>query len=94
MDLKNNTKAVKRSASIIKSYKDIFLSPVGQKVLMDLIRKHDVLEPYLDEDPLMLAQQSGARAVVLGIIKMLSQNEIKMIEDYHKYLETENNGEE
>lgn len=89
MRQENNQKQVKKSAATIKNYKDTFSSPMGKKVLLDLIRKHDVLEPYLDEDPLMLAQQNGARAVVLGILKMMRQDEGKLIADYDKYLAEE-----
>lgn len=89
---KNNQKTqVKKQAATIKNYKDTFSSVHGKKVLLDLIRKHDVLEPYLEEDQLMMAQQSGARAVVLAILKMIRQDEHKLIADYEKYLAEEQN---
>lgn len=89
MRKENNQRQVKKSAATIKNYKDAFSSVPGKKVLLDLIRKHEVLEPYLDEDPLMLAQQNGARAVVLGILKMMRQDENKLLADYDKYLAEE-----
>lgn len=72
----------KRKLATIKDYKDLFQSPLGKKVLLDLCSVHNVFEPMLDENPTVMAQLIGEKNAVLRILKVLRTDMTKLNEEY------------
>ena len=52
-------------------YKAIFGSPVGQKVLTDILMKANVFSPIQPTEPLVAARMEGARHLALHIASFI-----------------------
>lgn len=72
----------KRNLATISNYKDLFTSPLGKKVLLDLCREHRVFDYYPDVDPHSLAMLQGERNVINRILAMLRINVTELNEQY------------
>jgi hypothetical protein len=65
--------AVKKS-DLVSSYKRLFKSPDGERVLNDLMRQYHVLQPTFSRgiDPDEVLVREGQRSVILSILRTLS----------------------
>jgi hypothetical protein len=52
-------------------YKIVFGTPVGNKVLTDILTKANVFTPIADPDPVSAARMEGARHLALHIASFL-----------------------
>ena len=55
----------------ITDYGATFSGDHGERVLNDLIFRHDILESAFSSDPLAMAYKEGQRDVVLGILQFM-----------------------
>lgn len=60
-----------KQKSIVQAYKNIFESPEGQVVLLDLMRTHNVMNTTIGEDSHKTYFKEGERNVVLRIMTIL-----------------------
>ncbi len=72
---------VDKKTKSISDYKELFGTDIGQKVLMDLMKNHGVLQSlHCPGDPYSTAFNDGARSVVLRIMKRSKIDTKKMME--------------
>ena len=70
---------VKARLKKIKAYQDVFNSPLGSKVLHDMMRAHGLLSAH-PVNPQEMALKEGERLVVLRILSFLKINPQELIE--------------
>lgn len=73
--------ALKRYHAQVVEYKKTFCDEVGEKVLMDLMRAHGMLDSHFnvnDSDPYVLAFKEGQRNVVLRILAIIKYDTKKL----------------
>lgn len=58
-------------AELVRSYKAVFSTDQGKKVLYDLMKTFHVLHSTMDANPQELAYNEGARSVVLRILRTI-----------------------
>ena len=77
----------KKKVSLVNDYKNIFSTPHGNRVLMDLCHHHHIFSStFKGEKPLELAFSEGEREVVLRILSFLNMDTIKLIKEYETHL--------
>lgn len=85
-DEKLKDKARKR-VSIVASYKELFSTPLGKKVLHDMINAHRMIRSTFSKDPMEMALREGERNVILRILTKMGTdpNELlKRIDEIEK----------
>lgn len=87
----------KKKISLINDYKNIFSTPHGHRVLMDLCHHcHIFSSTFKGEKPLELAFAEGERETVLRILSFLNLDTLKLIKEYETHLkniQVQNEGE-
>jgi hypothetical protein len=63
-------------------YKIVFGSPVGEKVLTDILVKAHVFKPVIPTDPIEAARIEGARALALHIASFKKFDAARFIENW------------
>jgi hypothetical protein len=58
-------------ASILGAYQEVFRSPLGRKVLLDLMKSNHCLDTVFDQNPHVMAFMEGQRSVILRIFATL-----------------------
>jgi hypothetical protein len=56
---------------LVKAYRELFHSKVGEEVLHDLCKSCHVYTSTMDSNPQEMAYKEGARSVVLRILKTI-----------------------
>lgn len=85
-------KTQKRKLVTVAMYKQLFNSPEGKVVLLDLMRVHYMITSTFDSDPALAAMREGERNVVLRILAMMKVDTaelFKQIEEAEKELNEE-----
>lgn len=62
----------------VKNYKKVFGSETGKKVLWDLLKACGFMSDGFDENPNVTSYNSGARSMVLRILKIVEMNESEL----------------
>lgn len=75
----------KRRVATIQNYKDLFNTPIGKKVLLDLCRTHGLLDYSLPESEIDLFHKTGEQAVVKRILAMLRVDMDELNKEYLEY---------
>lgn len=73
--------ALKRYHAQVIEYKKTFTDEVGQKVLLDLMKAHGMLDCHFnvnDSDPYVLAFKEGQRNVILRILSIIKYDTKKL----------------
>lgn len=68
-----------RRRAKIKGYQDLFNTPLGSKVLGDMMNAHGFKSPH-PADPIQMAMKEGERLVVLRILTFLQINPTELRE--------------
>ncbi len=71
MEKSEKDKARKR-ISIVASYREVFNSPLGKRILYDLVQNHYLMSSTFSKDPMEMALREGERNCVLRILKMMN----------------------
>ena len=79
-------KRLKKQREMVSTYKRLFTSEDGQKVLADLMQVCGMQQSSFSTDPLEMAYHEGERAVVLRILKTINVTE-KQLQNWFKQLE-------
>lgn len=74
----NEKKRGEDRAKMIKTYHEVFNTPGGSAVLLDLMDKHGVLNAH-PVDPHMMAIKEGERGVILRILATLQTNPVELL---------------
>ena len=61
-------------------YQEVFNSPGGRRVLVDLMKRFHVLQPSYDRNPHETAFREGERNAVLYILTVLNINEDSLLQ--------------
>lgn len=78
-DKEAQVRAAKRQLATVSDYKQLFRSPIGQKVLLDLVATHNVMAPIFNKDHSEMAFAEGERNVILRILNYLGTNVTEML---------------
>ena len=65
-------KIEKKYIGIVKAYRNVFMSPEGEKVLQDLMKVHHVKSSSFDPNPQVAAFKEGERNVILRILTRMN----------------------
>lgn len=68
------TESAKRSLANLRDYQAVFLTPEGEKVLKDLMKRFGMLNSTAHDNPYTTYYCEGQRAVILHIIEKLKMN--------------------
>ena len=71
-------------------YKVVFGSPIGQKVLTDILMKANVFSPITSTDPIACAQMEGARHLALHIASFIRFNSDQFVKSWKQVEEVVN----
>ena len=88
-------KRIKKQKEMVSTYKRVFTSDDGRRILSDLMNVCGMQRSSFDSDPLKMAYHEGERAVVLRILKSVNvsafqlNNWFKMIEKQQDELSEE-----
>ena len=58
----------------VENYQKVFGSPLGEEVLLDLMKSHGILSPVFNGDVNAMLVAEGERRVVLRILNILKIN--------------------
>lgn len=75
---RDRARAVKAAARI-RAYKSVFSTPLGKKVLHDMMKAHGMMRSH-PADPQLMALKEGERLVILRILQLMETNPAKLIE--------------
>lgn len=65
-------------------YKVVFGSPIGQKVLTDILMKANVFTPIIPTDPIEAARMEGARHLALHVASFIRFNSDKFVQTWQQ----------
>tara|TARA_Y100000296_G_C5167090_1_gene255281 strand:+ start:1083 stop:1361 length:279 start_codon:yes stop_codon:yes gene_type:complete len=70
------TKVIKKRASVHQDMKDLFCTPIGERVIMHLIKTQGVLSPAHQKGNTCCdtAHQDGRRSVVLAMLNFINKD--------------------
>jgi len=89
MTAKKDAVARKGYAKVV-DYQTVFNSPVGKKVLYDLMSAHNMIQPTYTKDVNEMLVYEGERRVILRILTLLKANPknlLERIEEHEKQME-------
>lgn len=75
-----------RTISRVKSYQDLFNSPVGRQVMNDLIANHSLLSSTFNGDVNQMLIKEGERNVILRILKIMKTDVAQFKERMDNYV--------
>lgn len=78
-------KRAKKQVSQIETYRKVFLSADGEKVLYDLMKNHSMLGSTFDGDVNKMLVREGERNVILRILSILKLDVQKFRERIDQY---------
>lgn len=78
-------KVNRRQIATISNYRELFTTPLGKKVLMDMCRQHYIFGNNLEENPIILAQSMGEQTVIRRILAYMRVNLVELNEEYEQY---------
>lgn len=87
--MKKKNKTSERRVAVLRAYQEVFKSPMGRKVLLDLMKNNWALETVFDLNPQKAAFFEGQRSVILRILATLKID----INEYMKNIEELNKPE-
>jgi hypothetical protein len=76
----------KNPAALVRDYQAVFGSPIGIKVLHNLMETHGVLRSVWSEDTGKMAFLEGQRSVVLRIMGIIKTNPAEMEKRMEEYV--------
>lgn len=72
-------------ARLTDLYRHAFSGPLGEEVLLDLMKNHGMMDSTFEEAATKAAFKEGERFVVLRILKMINTDPKKLMERIEKY---------
>lgn len=79
----DKAKYVEQALSTKALFNQVFSTPEGEKVLLELIRSNNVMDPSIGVDPYETYFNEGKKAVIYDIIAMVEYDPMK----YKKLIE-------
>jgi len=68
----------KEKRDLIITYKKLFSTDDGKKVLHDLMKSCHIMTSTLETDPILMAHNEGARSIVLRILRTIQTDPDQM----------------